>query len=65
MDQTQPDDLDVLSIFNRRDSIGTIASDFLFELLDMPIEHTSREDHIMRLMAEEYFDADKRTDGLL
>ncbi|XP_017480854.1 PREDICTED: uncharacterized protein LOC108370105 [Rhagoletis zephyria] len=65
IDSIESDDLDVLSIFNRRDSIGTIASDFLLELLDMPIEHTSREDHIMRLMAEEYLNADKRTDGLL
>ncbi|XP_067624193.1 uncharacterized protein Charon [Eurosta solidaginis] len=55
-----------ISNCDRRDSIGPIPlDDWIEELFKEPDEHKSKEEHIMRIMAEECLDAEKRTDGLL
>lgn len=52
---------------NRSDSMISLASDILnFDMYSDPPElHKTKEEHIMRLMAEECSDADIRIDGLL
>ncbi|XP_053958831.1 uncharacterized protein LOC128863616 [Anastrepha ludens] len=64
MDHLQSDELSEINLFDRRYSISSITSDMLFDLLNTPDER-SKEEHIMRTMAEEYLNVDKRTDGLL
>ncbi|CAD7000395.1 uncharacterized protein LOC101454591 [Ceratitis capitata] len=50
----------------RRDSISSLDSDLIKDVLWLsPDEHKSKEDHIMRTMAEECLEADRRTEGLL
>uniref|UniRef100_A0A034WBW0 Nuclear factor NF-kappa-B p110 subunit n=2 Tax=Bactrocera dorsalis TaxID=27457 RepID=A0A034WBW0_BACDO len=51
---------------SRSDSIISISSDILNDIIfDSPEPHKTKEEHIMRKMAEEFIDADIRTDGLL
>nr|XP_036214796.1 uncharacterized protein LOC106615599 isoform X4 [Bactrocera oleae] len=51
---------------NRSDSIISITSEFLNGIsFESPEPHKTKEEHIIRKMAEEFIDADIRRDGLL
>lgn len=60
IDQAPTNDL------NRSDSIISITSEFLNGIsFESPEPHKTKEEHIIRKMAEEFIDADIRRDGLL